>query len=161
WQDGLLVLAEQRKTNMDAGHVPGEDTGGYDWEQYPTENYAEFFAFLSVVHPDPAARDDYAHRARTLLMHAIGEAAKRPAPDRPFRAPVSATFNRSRWWGEGFPLTVDWIYATLSAGDKAAIRGVFLRWVDDNLAASTTSNNHPEPAGLVNDPKLLADPVAV
>ncbi|HEY7036699.1 MAG TPA: hypothetical protein VH482_35555 [Thermomicrobiales bacterium] len=161
WQDGLLVLAEQLKTNMDAGHVPGEDSGGYDWEQYPTENYAEFFAFLSLVHPDTAAREDYAQRARTLLMHAIAEAAKGPAADQPFRDPVFATFNRSRWWGEGFPLTVDWIYGALSAEDKTAIREVFLRWVDDNLAASTTSNNHPEPVGLVNDPKLLADPVAV
>lgn len=161
WQDGLLVLADKLTADMDAGHVPGEDGGGNGWEQYPTENHAEFFAFLALVHPDPAARADHARRARSLLMHAVGEAAKGPAPDQPFRDPAFATFNRSRWWGEGFPLTVDWIYDTLSAADKAAIRGVFLRWADDNLHAETTAHNHPEPVGMVNDPALLADPVAV
>ncbi|MEA2511323.1 MAG: hypothetical protein QOJ59_810, partial [Thermomicrobiales bacterium] len=161
WRDGLLVLAEELKANMDAGHVPGEDGGSRDWEQYPTENYAEYFAFLSLVHPNEADRKDYAERARTLLMHAIGEAAKGPAEEQPFRDPAFATFNRSRWWGEGFALTVDWIYPVLTSEDKATIRQVFLRWVDDNLNASTTSYNHPEPIGVVNDPALLADPIAV
>jgi hypothetical protein len=161
WRDGLLALAEELKADMDAGHVPGEDTGSNDWEEYPTENYAELFAFMSLVHPDEADRGDYAERARTLLLHVIGEAAQEPAEEQPFRDPYFATFNRSRWWGEGFPLTVDWIYPSLTVEDKTAIRGVFLRWVDDNLNASTTSYNHPEPVGVVNDPALLADPVAV
>jgi hypothetical protein len=161
WQDGLLALAGQLKTDMDAGHVPGGDGGGGGWEEYPTENYAEFFAFLSLVHPEEAARGDCAQRARTLLMHAVGEAAKGQADGQPFRGPAFATFNRSRWWGEGFPLTVDWIYDALTAEDKATIRQVFLRWVGEDLHAETTSHNHPEPVGVVNDPALLADPIAV
>src|SRR5262249_47128501 len=95
WQDGLLALADQRKANRDAAPVPGEAPGGYDWEQSPTESYAESFASPPLAPPHPAARHDYAQRARPLLMHAIGEAAKGPAPDQPFRDPVFATFNRS------------------------------------------------------------------
>jgi hypothetical protein len=161
WQDGLLVLADRLTAEMDAGTVPDEDGGSYAWEEYPTENYAEFFAFLSLVHPDVAAREDYAERARTLLMAVVTEAAKGSAEEEPFRDPAFATADRSRWWGEGFPLTVDWIYASLSADDKTTIREVFLRWVDDNTNATTTDYNHPEPIGVVNDPILLADPVAV
>ena len=161
WRDGLLVLAEEAKADMDAGHVPDDDSGGYDWEEYPVENYAELFAFVSLLHPDEAARQDYAERARSLLMYAIDEAAKGPAEDEPFRDPNFAIFNRSRWWGEGFPLTVDWIYPSLSDEEKATIRTVFLRWADENMNASTTDHNHPEPAGVVNDPELLADPVAL
>lgn len=161
WRDGLLVLADTLKADMDAGRVPGEDSGSPGWDEYPTENYAEFFAFLSLLHPDQAERQDYAERARTLLMHAISEADKEPAEEQPFRDPSFATSDRSRWWGEGFALTVDWIYDALPAADKTTIRRVFLRWVDENLNASTTSFNHPEPVGVVNDPALLADPIAV
>lgn len=161
WKGGLLVLAEKLTADMDAGHVPGGDGGGTDWEEYPTENYAEFFAFLSLLHPDQAAREGYARRARTLLMHAITEAAKGPAAEQPFRDPAFATFNRARWWGEGFALTVDWIYPALTAEDKATIRQVFLRWVNENLHAATTDHNHPEPIGLVNDRALVANRVAL
>jgi len=88
WRDGLLVLAEELKADMDAGHVPQEDTGSAAWEEYPTENHAEIFAFMSLVHPDASAREDYARRARTLLMHVMNEAAKGPAADAPFRDPA-------------------------------------------------------------------------
>src|SRR5215218_750198 len=160
WRDGLLVLAETLTADMDAGRVLGEDSGGSAWEEYPTESYAAFFAFLSLVHPDEASRTDYAERARTLLMHAITEAAKGPAEGQPFRDPAFATSDRSRWWGESFALSVDWIYPLLTAQDKATIRQVFLRWVEENLTAGTTDYNHPEPIGLVNDPVLIADPIA-
>jgi len=33
YQNGLAVLAAQAKADMDAGHLPGDDTGGADWEQ--------------------------------------------------------------------------------------------------------------------------------
>lgn len=161
WRDGLLVLADKLTGDMDAGHVPGRDSGGKDWEEYPTENYAEFFSFLSLVHPDAAMRDGFARRARVLLMYAINAAAKGPAEGQPFRDPDFATYNRSRWWGEGFPLTVDWIYPALTGADKAIIRKVFLRWVDENIHAATTDHNHPEPVGIFNNPALVADPVAV
>ena len=82
---------------------PTGDDGGVAWAEYPTENDAQFFAFLSLVHPDEAARADYAERARTLLMYAIDEAAKGPAEGEPFRDPYFSVFDRSRWWGAGFP----------------------------------------------------------
>lgn len=162
WQEGLLLRAEMAVSIMDDGLVPGEDTGGTAWEPYPSENYAAFFAYLSLVHPDLPARAEFAERARTLLMHVMNEAALGPEPGVPFRDPEFSLRDRSRWWGEAFPLTVDWIYPVLSAEDKATIRQVFLRWVDENMnAAITGSFDHPQPVGVVNDPILIADPIAV
>jgi len=161
WRDGLLPLAEQFRTAMDDGTIRDTDDGGLAYTDYPAENAAQCFAFVSLLHPDAATGADYAERARTLLMGAIGEAAKGPAAGEPFRDPAFSIYDRSRWWGAGFPLTVDWIYPLLTDDDKATIREVFLRWVGENAAAETTTMNHPEPAGVVNDPALLADPVAV
>jgi hypothetical protein len=152
WSGGLDLLGQEAKAEMDAGNIPSGDSGGTTWTEFPCEMYSELFAFLSLVDPDPGARADYAARARTLLMHAITEAAKGAAEGLPFRDPSFATSDRSRWTGEGFGLTVDWIYPSLSAADKAAIRQVFLRWVQE---IKTTGYHHPEPVGLVNDPALL------
>ncbi|MBA3368519.1 MAG: hypothetical protein H0T99_07610 [Geodermatophilaceae bacterium] len=160
WRDGLIPLADALREQMDAGNIPGGDDGGLAWTEYPTENAAQYFAFMSLVHPDEAARADYAERARTLLMYAIGEAAKGSAEGQPFRDPSFSVFDRSRWWGAGFPLTVDWIYPLLTTEDKATIRDVFLRWIEENTTATVTGEyNHPQPVGVVNDPVLLADPV--
>jgi hypothetical protein len=129
--------------------------------QHATEALAEFFAFLSLVDPDPAARAAHGNRARNLLMHVIREAAKGEDPDRqkpaPFRGPAFATYNRASGVGEAYGLTVDWIYPLLTADDKAMIRRVFLRWANDNVHAATSGNEHPEPIGVVNDPRLVAD----
>lgn len=157
YRDGLAFLAAQAKADMDAGHLPAEDDGSPGWHQYPNEKYAALFAFLSLISPDSAARDDYARRARTLLMYVMNEAAKGAADAQPFRDPTFAIFNRSRWWGESYALTVDWIYPYLSAADKATIRQVFLRWVAENQQAEVTTYNHPEPMGIVNDPVLVSD----
>jgi len=161
YRDGLAVLAAEAKADMDAGLVPDQDTGGYGWEEYPTEMYAELFAFMSLISNDQLTRDDYAQRARALLMHVMNEAAKGAAEGEPFRAPRFSIYDRSRWWGEAFALTVDWIYPYLSVEDKATIRQVFLRWADENLHAETNTHNHPEPIGVVNDPILISDPVVV
>ncbi len=161
YQDGLAALAANAKVEMDDGNLPGGDEGGITWEQYPNEMYAQLFAFMSLIENDPATRDDYAGRARTLLMYVMNEAAKGAASGRPFRDPDFSTYDRSRWWGEGFPLTVDWIYPYLTTQDKATIRQVFLRWVDENLNAAVTSFNHPEPVGVVNDPVLINDTLRV
>lgn len=161
YAQGLEPLALEAKAAMDAGSVPGQDHGGTTWVEYPSEMYAQLFAFMSLIAPDPADRQDYADRARTLLMYVIDEAANGPAPDQPFRDPEFATSDRSRWWGESFALTTDWIYPHLSSADKATIRQVFLRWADENERAEITSFNHPEPRGVVNDPVLVQDPIAV
>jgi hypothetical protein len=150
---GVAQLAETAKADMDAGRVPGGDRGRDSYEEYPTESYAELFAFLSLVAPDPAARDDYGRRACGLLMDIIGRHAA--------RQPTFATYDRSRWWGEAFPLTVDWAYPYFSEDEKAKIGAMFLRWSDELLKAHTTDHNHPEPIGVINDPALLADRTAV
>ncbi|MEI6415931.1 MAG: hypothetical protein WCP34_16970, partial [Pseudomonadota bacterium] len=119
------------------------DSGVITWPQYVTESYAELFAFMSRIDPDSNTRIQHAQRARNLLMHAINEAAKGHLSGASFRDPQFATSDRSRIYGEGFPLTVDWIYDAvdgvgnpiLTAQDKATIRQVFLMWADDNTFA--------------------------
>jgi hypothetical protein len=157
YADGLAILAENATAEMDAGNLPNGDEGGITWEQYPNEMYAELFAFMSLVENDASARADYAQRAHTLLMYVMNEAVQGPADGQPFRDPGFSIYDRSRWWGEGFPLTVDWIYDTLSTQDKTTIHQVFLRWSEENLNANVTAFNHPEPIGLVNDPVLVSD----
>lgn len=152
----LVAMADEAITEMEAGNLPEGDLGGYAYTEYPNENYAMLLAFVSLIHPDSAARADYANRARTLLMYVMNEVALGEA-DAPFRTVDFATSDRSRWHGLGFPLTVDWIYDTLTSEDKATIRSVFLRWQEYNRNAYTTNNNHPEPIGVVNDPVLIAD----
>ncbi|MBN1667998.1 MAG: hypothetical protein JW862_12960, partial [Anaerolineales bacterium] len=161
YADGLAPLAEQAKADMDAGHVPDEDGGSVAWEDYPNETYAQFFAFMSLISAEQFERDDYAQRARTLLMSVMDRAALGLAEGQPFRDPDFSTDDRSRWWGQGFALTVDWIYPYLSTQDKSTIRQVFLLWCHENLYASTTNYNHPEPVGIVNDSVLIQDATTV
>ncbi len=160
WANGLGAIAARSRADMNQGKLTGEDTGdAYSYTPYAVESYAMLFAFLSLVDADEATRKDDAQRARTLLMHVIDKAALGVA-NAPYRDARFSTSNRSRWWGESFGLTVDWIYATLTAEDKAKIRTVFLRWAEENENASITTLNHPEPKGVKNDPKLL-DPERV
>jgi hypothetical protein len=169
FENGLKPLVERAKSEMDAGTVPANDCGSTNWEAYPTEMYAELFAFMSLVDNDAAARADYASRARTLLMYIINSAALGPASEAnyvcpssqttgypPFRSPIFFTenSNRARYHGEAFGLVVDWIYPSLSNQDKQAIRGVFLRWSQEIIERGY---HHPEPVGSVNDPALLSD----
>src|SRR4051794_11110469 len=163
YKDGLAAYAARAKADMDAGHAPGEDTGSKDYERYPSEWYAELFAFMSLVAPDEAARTDYGGRARTLLMHVIDRALPGAGSEgEAFRDAQFATFNRSRWYGDGFGLTVDWAYAYFSAEDKAKIRTVFLRWAGELFTAypamaggGGAADFHPE--GPFNDPTMLTD----
>lgn len=161
YADGLRVLVRQAIKDMDAGRIPREDGGSNSWELYPTERYAELFAFMYLVSPDVEQREDFGERARDLLMHVMNEAAKGAAEGEPFRDPGFSTRDRSRWSGEAFPLTVDWIYPLLTDVDKSTIRTVFLRWINENQKAAVTSHNHPTPAGVTNDPRLVDDPVKV
>jgi hypothetical protein len=163
WTDGLAALAERAKSEMDDGTVPGQDTGSVDYEQYPTEQYAQLFAFLSLVDPDEAARTDYGRRARDLLMFVIEKAAPGVgAEGEPFRDPRFATFNRSRWQGAAFPLTVDWAYPYFSPEDRAQVRRVFLRWAGEQFtgypaAAGGGGASDFTRAGDAPDPALLTD----
>ncbi|MBS2012645.1 MAG: hypothetical protein JST00_07160 [Deltaproteobacteria bacterium] len=155
WAEGLGTIATRSRQDMDAGKITGQDTGSaYSYTPYAVESYAMLFAFLSLIGPDEATRADDARRAKQLLMHVIDKAALGVGSG-PYREEKFSTSNRSRWWGEGFGLTVDWIYGTLSAAEKAKIRSVFLRWAAENEDASITTMNHPEPKGVTNDPQLL------
>ncbi len=155
---GLKPLVEQCAATMDAGGTMTDDPASPNgYFSSPPEAYAMLFAFYSLVAPTPVEREAYARRARTLLMYVIDKAALGAAPNQPFRDPAFSIGDRSRWFGQGFPLTVDWIYGSLSAQDKKKIRTVFLRWAKEVQSAETTTDNHPEPAGVVNDPKLTAD----
>ncbi len=161
YQDGLLAMAQRATADMDAGIIPAQDTGSIAYEEYPTESYALLFAFMSLIVTEDNVRQEYAQRARTLLMHVMNEAVKGVDESQPFRHPEFSTSDRSRWQGISFGLTVDWIYPILTAEDKATIRTVFLRWCEENINAYTTNFNRPEPIGVVNDPILIADRVAV
>jgi hypothetical protein len=135
------------------------DNGGITWSGYVTESYAEFFAFWSLIDPDPNSRILHAQRARNLLMVVIDSAYQGPSTGLRFRDPGFMTYDRSRVYGEACPLTVDWIYnATdlsgnpiLTPADKAKINQVFRRWCHEQL----TAYNHPEPIGVINDRQLL------
>jgi hypothetical protein len=151
----LSALGDRSKSEMDAGGDPfnSPECGSYGLE--PCEGYAELFAFLSLIDPDASRRMDYQTRAHALLMKVIG-IYNSGVLDWHFE-----TSDRSRWYGEGMALTTDWIYSSLSSAEKQQIRTAFLKLCDANVHATTTSDNHPEPIGVVNDPQLLADRSAV
>ena len=153
----INVMAEEARTLMDDGTLIAGDLGGRSYEDYPLENYAMLFAFMAQIHPAEASRADYASRARTLLMTILNEAAKGVQEDAPWRSTEYSIGDRSRWYGAAYGLVVDWIYDTLTAEDKATINTVFTRWCDENRNAYTTTSNHPEPIGVVNDPILTQD----
>jgi hypothetical protein len=153
YEKGLKVLAENARTAMKSGAIPNKDKGSASYEEYPTERYAELFAFMSLVGPE-SDRKAYSQCARTLLMHVMNKAVLGEAGE-PFRYPGFSTRDRARWSGEAFALTVDWIYSVLGPEDKSTIRTVFLRWIEENLKATTTLYNHPLPADVVNDPALV------
>ncbi|MEK7254037.1 MAG: T9SS type A sorting domain-containing protein, partial [Bacteroidota bacterium] len=160
-QNALNTAVNNYNTKFFPGGQPNPnwpDLGNITWSGYVTESYAEFFAFWSLIDPVVANRPVHAQRARNLLMYVIDRAILGTATGVPFRDPQFMTFDRSRVYGEACPLTVDWIYNAkdannndiLTAGDKAKIRTVFLRWLDEQ----TLAWNHPTPVGLVNDKQI-------
>jgi hypothetical protein len=166
YQQGLRVALTSAINTYNSKFFPGgvanpnwPDGGTINWEAYDTEAYAEFFAFVSLIDPDPTARATYAQYARDLLMHVMNEAVKGAAAGQPFRDPAFAINNRANYWGEAFGLTVDWLqYSnTLTTQDKATIRTVFLRWANENLNAATAYDDRPQPVGVMNNPQLLSN----
>lgn len=156
----LNNLASTAKTRMDNNQLTDQGWGGGNVSS-PSESYAELFAFMSLIHPDQATRDDYAQRAYVLVMKVIEEASKGQAENTPFRGKDFAINDRASWYGEGFPLTVDWIYHKFNAADKVKIRRTFLRWIQENLRANTTNYEHPKPYGVYNDASLVDTQVKV
>ena len=118
---------------------------------------------MSLIDPDRSARDDWGRRARKLLLHVIDRAADGVGEDGDaFRAPNFATFDRSRWQGEAFGLTVDWAYPYFDDADKAKIRSVFLRWTKEQYGAypltELKDGTKPVPAGRSRDARAAAQP---
>ena len=167
YRNGLVVLAEKAKKRMDDGTVPGGDAGIEAYESYPTEWYAELFAFMSLISPDAGARDDYGRRAREMLMFVVNKALPGVGSEsEPFRMPRFMTHDRSRWFGEAYGLTVDWAYPYLSADDKSRIRTVFLRWSEEQFTAYPAQSQGGGAMdftkdGPRNDPAMFADQVHV
>ncbi|MCE3229357.1 MAG: hypothetical protein K0S32_3908 [Bacteroidetes bacterium] len=153
--NALKQKAITAKTEMDT-YMPAGDAGINAYTAYPCEMYSQLFAFMSMI-TTGADSIDYATRARTLLMHVMNIAQLGAQPSTPFRDPGFMTGDRSRWWGHGFPLTVDWIYPHLSAADKTTIRTVMLRWCKENMNATTTTYNHPTPKNVLVNPSLLVN----
>jgi hypothetical protein len=160
---GLKKVADQALSDMDNNSEPfSSRTCSDDSGTYTCEAYAELFAFMSLVEPDEKLRVNFAMRAKTLLMRLLREAdkgidEKDDGNWRALRSRAFSTDDRSRWTGESFALTVDWIYPTLSRDEKAMIRRVFLRWCEENVNSNVTTSDHPEPKGAVNSPLLLQD----
>lgn len=153
----LEQAATRARTVYDKGKVPAGKVCTDDSGVYTCEGYAELFAFLSLLEPDEAQRRADAGRAVKLLMAVVNEAKKGAKEGESVRDPAFAVSDRSRWSGEAFALTADWIYPWLTAEQKRDVRAVFLRWADELTHATTTSHNHPEPLGVYDDPKLTQD----
>ena len=151
----LASVAAEAKSAMDAGKIPSEGECVHD--RVYCESFAELFAFMSLIERDEAIRKEYAGRARKILLHIMDRVAKGAEGD-PLGHRAFSTRDRSRWAGESFGLVVDWIYGHLTPADKAIIRSIFLRWAEEQLNSSTTSYDHPEPIGKLNDPAMLRDP---
>lgn len=163
YKDGLLVAANTAAAHADAhwNYTTGvpdsgwQDDGDVNWEGDDTEAYAEFFAFMSLIDPSATKRMAWANRAHVLLMWAMNQAALPDKDNTPFRGNGFITYNRANYWGEAWGLTVDWIYPSLTAQDKATIRKATLKWGKTLLNASTAGQEHPQPVGLLNDLRLI------
>lgn len=154
YTDGLLRAATQAAEDIDQGRVPSAGECAYQGRY--CEQHALLMAFMSLLQSEPAQAKAYAERAKKVLLPMLQRVKANQAGDA-LADPRFSVGDRSRWAGEAFPLTVDWIYAYLSAQDKALIRAVFLRWAEEQLHAQVTDHNHPEPIGKLNDPVLVKD----
>jgi hypothetical protein len=156
WVQGLGRVIEQVRDRVDSGKAA--DDGSAGWVEDPVEADAEVLAFASLIEPDEAQRAKDGLRARRLLLAGVGPAASGAANGAAYRDPQFAIGDRSRWWGEGWALTTDWIYPSLTKEDKTVVRAAFLRWAHDEERGGQTSNDHPQPVGAHDDPGLLQNP---
>ncbi|MCX6153426.1 MAG: hypothetical protein NT007_04620 [Candidatus Kapabacteria bacterium] len=169
WAKGIIPAAQQAKQNYDGIFFPGgnpatpfPDKGSINFELYDCEAYAQFFAFMSLVDNDPKNRDDYAARAKRLLLYVCNEAVKGVAEnvnglEVPFRSRMFGNFNRANYWGEAFGLTVDWIYSYLDSNEKDLIRRTFLLWSSQMPTSYPMSvlRWFPMMTGTYDNPSLL------
>ncbi len=71
YANGIEKVGKDFKAMMDGGHLRLDQDCIADDGFLICEWFAEALAFLSLVSPDAAEREDYALHAKTLLMHMI------------------------------------------------------------------------------------------
>ncbi len=130
---GLWSLANTALTRVNNGMVPAQDNGGSTYTPYATESYAALLAFMGLIDSDATRRTQWKAAAKHALFAVIDQADLGVGTGK-FRSSSFASSDRGRWSGEAFPLAVDWLYADLTAAEKAKIRRVFLRWCAENVA---------------------------
>jgi len=157
----LYQLALTARDRIESGAVPRDDNGASTYTPYPTESYAALMAFMSLVDTDAARNPRWIAAGKTALFAVIDQ-ADRGVGDGKFRSDAFASSDRGRWYGEAFPLAVDWLYPSLTAAEKQRIRRVFLRWCAedrDGYPSVTYYHSNPGsvPAGAArrNNPALL------
>src|SRR5690606_17264975 len=132
--NGVAARLAEARAKYDAGDFV-KATDCAQTEPY-CESFAELFAFGSLVDPDPAARKKDAERGKKLLVEMLQRIEKK-APGDPMGDATLSVYNRSRWAGEAFAVSVDWLHPHLSKDERALARRVFLRWAEEQLAATT------------------------
>lgn len=159
YTNGVRKLAEGFKAKMVSGEIYQLDDGN-PWKGvdtgYDIATGAEVLAFQSLVDPDPARRADFGKRARDLAMYVVDRVLV-PEAGKWFHHPIFATDYRGNFHGEAIPLAVDWAYGYFSAADKQKVARVFMRWIGQNLTATTSGYDHPSPVGVTSDPVLFED----
>jgi hypothetical protein len=164
WHEGLARVLADGVLQMDAGKLPNLARPGAcldENEVVPCEAWAELFAFRALLARGEPDEGVWVARAKKLFLAVIAEADKGPDESKIVRARAFPVDDRSRWYGEAFPLVVDWIHDALSPEERAMIARVFARWADAIGAAEVTTSNHPEPRGIFNQPELVRDPKLV
>ena len=159
YKDGIAKLAKEYKTRMDSGELYQLDNGN-PWSGvnigYDIASGAEIFAFMSLIEQNADSRTDYGQRARSLVMYIVDRALVH-VDGSYFDDPIYSTNYRGNFHGQGVPLAVDWAYNYFSAADKEKIARIFMRWIGQNLTATTSGMDHPHPVGVTNDPVLFED----
>jgi hypothetical protein len=145
------------------------DDGDYNgYGSMNSEEYAVVLAFNSLIDPSAANRITCAQDARNLLMYVMDQAVQGNLAGAPFRDPLFCESNRSNYFGEDWPLIVDWIYNAkdasgnpiLTAQDKSTIDRVFMLWSNTLVTAVATGGDHPVPPGLTNSLQLIGNGTA-
>lgn len=164
WRDGLARVVADGVLQMEAGKLPNPAKPGAcvdENEVVPCEAWAEVFAFRALLARGEPDEAQWVARAKKLLFAVLSEADRGVDEARVVRARAFPVDDRSRWYGEAFPLVVDWLHDHLSAEEKALVVRVFARWAEAISHADVTTSNHPEPRGVYNQPELVRDPKLV
>src|SRR4051812_45914321 len=85
WAQGVTKVANEFKASMDAGNLPSGGDDCTDDKGLFCEYAMETMAFMALLAPTSAERDDWGARARTVLMDMINKAQKGTSDGDPIR----------------------------------------------------------------------------